>query len=263
MDEEEECECVPGAPAWMATLGDLMSLLLTFFVLMLTFASMEKQLFLKAIGSVKAALGVVEQDPGHFELRSTSVVELSDRRTRPYIDVMELPTSNASSSQVDAAMLAEIQRFLSTQQLSGILDASLGDRGVTIRLKGNVLFEPGSDRLLPQSFLFLDEIVALAREFPYEIAIEGHTDERPIGSPAFPTNWHLSAARAIATLRYLVDVGEIPASRLSATGMSDTRPLVSNETPENRATNRRVEFVFIRDPKRAEAGSRARRRTRE
>ena len=78
--EAEDHVCEEGAPAWLATMGDLMSLLLVFFVLMLSFANMDKQLFMEAMGSIQNALGVIQENPGTFELKSTSVIEWSEEK---------------------------------------------------------------------------------------------------------------------------------------------------------------------------------------
>ncbi|MEZ4293025.1 MAG: OmpA family protein, partial [Myxococcota bacterium] len=104
--------------------------------------------------------------------------------------------------------------------------------------------------------------VRITEEFPYELSIEGHTDDAPISTPRFPTNWHLSAARSIAVLRYMIDAGDVDPSRIAAAGYGSTRPLVPNDSEENRATNRRVEFVYKRDPI-ADRSTRAERRARD
>ena len=88
--------------------------------------------------------------------------------------------------------------------------------------------------------------VELAGVRPYEVAIEGHTDDDPIRSPLIPSNWHLSALRAIATLKYIEETSDVESHRLSAGGYGSTRPIASNATPEGKAENRRVEFVFAR-----------------
>jgi chemotaxis protein MotB len=119
---------------------------------------------------------------------------------------------------------------------------------VIVRVKGGALFRNGSDELLPASFILLEEVLRIAEEFPFELSIEGHTDDSPIDTPRFPTNWHLAAGRSIAVLRYMLQAGDIAPSRISASGYGATRPLVPNDSPENRQTNRRVEFVFKRDP---------------
>ncbi len=260
-DEAEDHVCEEGAPAWLATMGDLMSLLLVFFVLMLSFANMDKQLFLEAMGSVQAALGFKLENPGHFKTQSNSVVELSEQKSTPFLDIMNMPTKNQAPSN-DQAMMQKVEQSIAENNLARIIEAESSERGIIVRVKGHALFKPGSDILLPESFVFLDEIVRLTEEFPYELSIEGHTDSSPISSVRFPSNWHLSAARAIAVLQYMVDSGGLDPSILSAAGFANTRPRVEGESEESHSVNRRVEFVYLRDPnKRRE--SRAEKKARE
>ncbi len=246
-EDAEDHVCEPGAPAWLATMGDLMSLLLVFFVLMLSFANMDRQLFLEAMGSIQHALGLVEKDPGQFRTKSESLVSLSREKSTPFMDVMKMPTTH-KQAPAQKKMLAKINQSITENNLSRIIQAETAERGVIVRVKGQALFAAGTDNLLPESFQFLDEIVRLIQEFPYEVSIEGHTDDTPINSPRFPSNWHLSAARAISVVHYVADAGDIPYQRLAAVGMANTRPLVENDSLENRTINRRVEFVFLRDP---------------
>jgi chemotaxis protein MotB len=258
--EAEDHVCEEGAPAWLATMGDLMSLLLVFFVLMLSFANMDRQLFLEAMGSIQNALGLVVEDPGRFQVRSSSPIEWAEKKSTPFLDVMELEQSRATPT-VDQKIMQEIQQAISENNLSRIVESESSERGVIVRVKGGALFKPGSDELLPASYVLLDEVVRITEEFPYELSIEGHTDDQPISSPLFPTNWHLAASRSIAVLRYMLEAGDIEPSRVSAAGFGATRPLLPNDSEEGRAANRRVEFVFKRDPA-AELDTRAERRAR-
>lgn len=245
--EAEDHVCEEGAPAWLATMGDLMSLLLVFFVLMLSFANTDKQLFLEAMGSIQQALGVKEENPGQFSLEASSMIEWSEKKSTPFLDIMEMDKSNDAPS-MDQQIMQQVQQSIAENNLSRIVEAESSERGVIVRVKGGALFKPGSDKLLPISFVFLDEVIRITEEFPYELSIEGHTDDSPIRTPRFPTNWHLAAARSIAVLRYMIDAGDIDASRVAAAGYGSTRPIVPNDTPDNRAVNRRVEFVYKRDP---------------
>ncbi len=250
MDEEglpPECNCPPpGAPGWMATFADMMSLLVCFFVLLLSFANMDIVKFKKAMGSMKDALGVEQIHVGEFYVRSTSPIELSDKQSTPFINVTDIP-KQLNSPSMDQRMMAEIQQMISSQGASKLVEAEASERGVIVRMKGKMLYSAGSDELFPEAFIFLDEIARIAKGFPYALSVEGHTDDSAVGSGPYPSNWHLSSARAIAALRYLVDAGGIEPRRLSASGYGHTRPLVPNDSPENRAKNRRVEFVYLRD----------------
>ena len=172
--EAEDHVCEEGAPAWMATLGDLMSLLLTFFVLMLSFAHMDEQLFLEAIGSIQDALGVVEVNPGQFQLQSTSIVEWNEEKSTPFLDVMQVEDSEEAPT-MDQKIVQDVQQAIAENNLARIVEAESSERGVIVRVKGGALFDPGSDKIRPAAFVFLDEIVRITEDFPYEMAIEGHT----------------------------------------------------------------------------------------
>lgn len=260
--EAEDHVCEEGAPAWLATMGDLMSLLLVFFVLMLSFANTDKQLFLEAMGSIKNALGLIEESPGNFRVKSTSPIEWDQKKTTPLLDIMKTKRSETPAPTLDQKIMQQVQQTIAENNLSRVVEAESSERGVIVRVKGGALFKPGSDELLAVSYVFLQEIIRLTEDFPYELVIEGHTDDSPIKTERFPTNWHLSASRSIAVLRYLSEAGDIEPSRIGAAGYGSTRPLVPNDSEENRRTNRRVEFVYKRDPA-GDRGTRAQLRARE
>jgi chemotaxis protein MotB len=157
--------------------------------------------------------------------------------------------------------MQQVQQAIAENNLSRIVEAESSERGVIVRVKGGALFKEGSDQLAPAAFVFLDEIIRITRTFPYDLAIEGHTDDEPISTPRFPTNWHLAASRSIAVLQYMIEAGGIDPARIAASGYGATRPLVPNDGPEHRAMNRRVEFVYKRDPV-ADRSTRAQRRAR-
>jgi chemotaxis protein MotB len=234
----------------MATFGDMMSLLVTFFVLLLSFANMDIVKFKRAMGSMSQALGVERTHTGDFDAKSTSPVELSKHTTSAKLDLTDMKT-RPDNNEMNQRMVSQIQSAISTQNLDKVVEAKAGERGVVVTVKGGMLFEGGSDELYPEAYIFLDEVGNLIKEFPYNVSIEGHSDSGVIQSDRFPTNWHLSAARAIAALRYLVEASGIDRNRLSAAGYADTRPIMPNDSPENRAANRRVEFIYVRDPHKA------------
>jgi chemotaxis protein MotB len=166
---------------------------------------------------------------------------------------------SAAAPTMNQKIMQKVQQAIAENNLSRIVEAESSERGVIVRVEGGALFKPGSDSLLPISFVFLDEVIRITEEFPFELSIEGHTDDGPINTPRFPTNWHLSTARSIAVLRYMIEAGDIEPSRIAAAGYGSTRPLVPNDSPESRAINRRVEFVYKRDPV-ADRATRAQRR---
>jgi chemotaxis protein MotB len=214
----------------MATFGDMMSLLLCFFVLLLSFANMDVVKFREMLGSIQDALGVRTENVGHFEARS------SEQR-----DAAEIGT------EASAEFTQDVQAFIENSDLQDVVEAVPGSRGVTIRITGKLMFESASDELRTTANPVLDEIVDLAKRYPNTIGVEGHTDDRPINTARYKSNWSLSAARAVAGVRYLIDVGGIDPARISATGFAHTRPIASNDTEAERALNRRLEFVFFKE----------------
>lgn len=236
-DIQQECDCPPGeegAPAWMATFADLATLLMTFFVLLLSFASMDVVKFRQMAGSVKDAFGTQVENPGAYEERSDKMVtvQLSEEENRT-IDMMQ--------------MGERIRKTVEEQDLEDKTEVSINKDGVTLTVDGTFMFDGGSAKLKPEFESFLGEIAKIIEEHDYPLAIEGHSDNIPIKSPLYPSNWELSSARATAVLRHLIEKYKVPAKRLMAVGYSDTRPLVANDTPENRAKNRRVEFHFKKE----------------
>jgi chemotaxis protein MotB len=231
---EEEVE--EGAPAWMATFADMSTLLLTFFVLLLSFANMDAKKFREMLGSVQDAFGVQKETFGDYMARSTQAIEFS------------LQTQDGAGSENQEQQAPSMEQVMSIieavfQDLDAAAEVFLDDEGVTVRVEGRLMFTSGSAELKPGAAQVLDRVAALLQKYTFDLYILGHTDSVPIETANFPSNWELSSARAAAALRYLVDRDADP-RRLVAVGFSDSRPIVENNTPEGRARNRRVEFLF-------------------
>ncbi len=122
-----------------------------------------------------------------------------------------------------------------------------GDRGITLRIDNNLLFSSGQASLTPRGQRVLQDLMDTLETFDGRISVEGHTDNIPISTNRFPSNWELSTGRATSVLRYLADAG-LPETRLRAIGYADTQPLESNDKPRGRAANRRVELLLTREP---------------
>ena len=242
---EDEAPGNRGTPAWMATFADMMSLLLCFFVLLLSFANMDVVKFREMMGSLKDAFGVKVQDPGQFKAKSSTLIEISESEKKPIIELE--PELEDSRQRVDRELVKRVDKFIDDRGLAGIVDAVPGKRGVTIRIKGKLMFETASDVMRPEATPILLEIAELTARYDYKIAVEGHTDDVPIRTERFPSNWELSAARAVAGARFLIEQGKVQPERIMASGRAHTRPITHNRTPEAQALNRRLEFVFYRE----------------
>ncbi|MBT8764198.1 flagellar motor protein MotB [Desulfohalobiaceae bacterium Ax17] len=233
--KQEECKCEEGLPGWLATFADLMSLLLTFFVLLLSFANMDIQKFQDMLGSIKDAFGVqVQRKQADYIAFSPSQFERKD-------------ISLDQNARLLLGMVLRIKAMLDEDRvLKKNVDVTPDDQGVLIRVNSGLMFEPGSAKLKPEAAKVLERVIKILKEYNFDLIVRGHTDDRPVRSGKYPSNWELSAARAAAALRYIVEKGGINPSRLKAVGYADTRPLVPNNSESNRAINRRVEFYYHR-----------------
>jgi chemotaxis protein MotB len=233
LEPESDEESSGGGAAWMATFADMMTLLLCFFILLLSFATMDVVKFREALGSVQEALGVQFEHDGQFEAVASSPVQLDDFE------------ANGALLE-DRALLDELTAAIAEEGLDDQIGAEIDGRGVVVRINGQVLYQQGDAALKPASDAILARIASLVRGTEHRVMIEGHTDDVPIQTARYPSNWELSAARAIAAMRFLVD-HNVDSERIGVAGYADQRPFAPNDGPDNRAANRRVEFVFIRE----------------
>lgn len=238
MPVKREEETPPGAPLWALSYGDFMSLLLCTFVLLFAFSTVDVARFKEVIFSLQGALGILEGGP-----RVLMPSELPVPR----------PPSQISPSTVVpmklAGLMKEIERKLVKEGRieKDKVNFKIDERGLVITFLDNVFFDLGKADLRTEMFPVLDALAESLGGIENHIRIEGHTCNLPINTPRFPSNWELSAARAIAVLRYFIEKKSISPERLIAVGYGEYRPLVPNDSEENRRKNRRVEIVILRD----------------
>lgn len=224
---EEDDEQKAGAPAWVVTFGDMMSLLLTFFILLLSFSEIDKVRFAQIMGSLKDAFGVQQ-------------IQLLVNPVNDQEQQLVPQKGNASGTQ----LLDRLNSIL-PGAFAGGEAAGDGDTRVTYRVPDHLLFASGDSALKPAFFEALKKLAQVMKEEEnYRLQIFGHTDDRPINTARFRNNWELSASRAVSVVSFLIEQGVDP-DRLVPVGYADRRPLGPNDTPENRQKNRRVEFLFI------------------
>ncbi|NOX21270.1 MAG: OmpA family protein [Nitrospirae bacterium] len=233
IDEEESGNSGGGAPAWMATFSDMATLLLTFFILLLSFATMDIVKFRDAMGSIQQALGFMPVGTGMFQQSSKPTT-------------IELPVAKGAGG-INQQLSNEIKDMIEERGLQDDIDFESTPRGVILRVKGRLFFNPGDASLKPEAYPVLDRIAELIKKFPNRVSIEGHTDNIPIRNSKYASNWELSMARALSVLQFLTKSKGIDPKKLSIAGFADTRPIAPNDTPEGRAKNRRVEFVFYEE----------------
>lgn len=217
----------------MVTFADLMSLLLTFFILVLSFANMDIVRFREMLGSIQNAFGVqVQRREADYVAFSPSEFERKDLElSRQSEEVLSMVVQLRTIMQDDEAL----------QRSTGV---EADDQGLVLRVDSESMFDLGSAVLRPEAVPALEAVIRILRDYNMNLVIRGHTDNTPISTPQFPSNWELSSARATAALRYILEHGGFSPTRMRAVGYADSRPLVPNTSEENRHRNRRVEFFY-------------------
>ncbi|MBF0170518.1 MAG: flagellar motor protein MotB [Nitrospinae bacterium] len=225
-----------GAPGWVITFADLATLLLTFFVLLLSFSSQDVVKFREMLGSVQGAFGVEVRREGAFQSELTgnvSQVEDPKKKEKEEEEKVKRQFEEVGESVAKTVSQAQLSDAVSTSQSAGEL---------RIRVKGEVMFPPGAALISPQAAPLLDALARAIKKADLPLTVEGHTDNIPVKTALFADNWELSAARAAVVVRYLIRQG-VKENKIRAVGYADFKPLDHNETPEGRGKNRRVEFV--------------------
>ncbi len=223
-----------GAPAWMTTYGDMVTLLLTFFVLLFSFSTIDVMQFQKMLLSFKGAIGVLK---GGKTFNEEKLVGMGFRG----IDAGEVVRQTRYLKEV----ISKLTGILKAANLQNQVFIRITERGVTISFMDKVLFDSGSVELKPEAKRILYKIGQILKNIPNHMVVEGHTDNVPIHTPRFPSNWELSAVRAAVVTRYLVDEVGIDPDKIHSAGYGQYKPVVPNDTPEHRALNRRVDIVIL------------------
>jgi len=240
--KKKQDEDAPGAPAWMLTFGDMMTLLLTFFVLLVSMSVIREEEFEAAKKSIQQVFLHGYWRPTRTPIPSEKDRIESERRSpepgRTGEDVPEEIAALHIKQQIDSR--------LDQVGLGGLVTAYVSMREVRIRIPDQILFGVDSAELKDlHAYEVLHGIAQVLAEMDYCVSIEGHTADRDIVGEQFEDLWQLSTARALAVLRYF-EANDIAPERLSAVGYGATRPVADNDTFRNRALNRRVELV-VRD----------------
>ena len=258
-----------GTPAWVVTFADLMSLLMCFFVLLLSFSEIDAQKFKRVAGELSAAFGVQRNVPVEEIPMGTSIIFDSFSSAPPEPTIIneikqtttdQQPELDTLRGSVDDTIKATEQEKIQEQleQLRKVLEPALSDgrinvtqeqHRIVIRVEEKGSFPSGSARLTWEFESLLLGMAEILASIPGELTVEGHTDDVPIRTDQFYSNWDLSAARAASVANALLASGTVEPDRLAVKGLADTAARVDNDSAENRAKNRRVEIIIdLSDP---------------
>lgn len=260
MDELPEEE-QPGVPAWVVTFADLMSLLMCFFVLLLSFSEIDASKFKQIADELSKAFGVQRDVPAleipkgttpvfdHFSAGKPEPTVLNEVRQQTTTDKPELET-NTSATPADISTqevnrhFQALQRVLTDAEQDGRLDLRKDSDRIVIRIEEKGSFPSGSAQITYAFEDMLYRIAGVLKDVPGKLTIEGHTDDIPIHSARYDSNWNLSADRAAAVANVLIKGGGIEPARVTVQGLAATQPRVPNSSVMNRALNRRVEIII-------------------
>lgn len=215
---------------WLTTFNDLITLLMVFFVLLFSMGHMDVKRFTNFQNALQSAMGVLNAG------RHSDEGLISDRQW---------------SAVNDSAPLQE-ETMKALPKADG-LEAVYTHKGIKLTLNDALLFRTGSARITEQGAQLLQRIGDVIKPLDRRIRVEGHTDDLPIATRRYPSNWELSAARAVEVVRFFAEQAGISPTLLSAAGYGSFKPKASNDTEANRAANRRVEIILGREDEKREA----------
>lgn len=285
-EEEQKCKCPQCLPPWLATFADLMSLLMCFFVLLLSFSEMDVLKFKQLAGSMREAFGVQREIKVKDIPKGTSIIaqEFSPGRPEPTpLNEVRQFTTETSKQNLDVRRqegqaefldpkAGELQEVLKQAQQEeedqkqakqaaredaikmalalqkeigeGSVDVETKEGKVIIRVREKGSFQSGAAELNADFIPIVSKIRDVLVDVSGNVSIQGHTDNIPINTAEFASNWALSSSRALSVAQELFADGRIDQSKYQVIGLADTKPLAPNDTATNRAQNRRVEIII-------------------
>lgn len=239
-------------PDWIVTFADLATLLLTFFILLLSYAEMNMEKYRAMVQSMAGAFGNAQVLADGIGGSPLTLIE-ADTVSLPEPSEVELIDDRAQTRDLTevSGHVVELSSRLIQQLKNDVADENLAithdPRQVIIRFSERATFNSGEAAIKPEMLPIIDQVVGVLASCLGDVIVAGYTDDVPIVGGRFRSNWDLSAARAVSVVHELIMDRRIPAERVIAAGRAETVALVPNTSAENRAINRRVE-IAIRDP---------------
>ena len=216
---------------WEVVYSGFVLILLCFFIMLCSFASMEESKVMRFVKSFTKAVSIL---PGGLDFESGEYV------------LPHSPDIVDKASEL-ANIFEDLRKLTGDFGLEEDVNLFFSRKGLVMRLSDTLMFHLGAAEILPEAISLLKKVAFIISDTSYAVCIEGHTDNLPIHTSKFPSNWELSTARAVNVLRYFTEKEKVPMQRLSAVGFGEFQPIAANDKPAHRAKNRRVEIVFVRE----------------
>jgi len=232
MRKRKHSEEHENAERWLLTYADLITLLLAFFIMMYVFSKKDAYKY--------------DEVASHLKTIFSGGTGLAAKGSVTATSPIDMPSRGASSGEIKRQLEGEFMDKNKEKSGGENISVLSDERGVVIRVLDKAFFDEGKAELKEGAKSALDKIVPIIRNVDNQIRIEGHTDNVPINTFEFKSNWELSARRATEVVRYFIEKRGFPPVRVSATGYAEYRPIVQNTSPKNRALNRRIEIIIVK-----------------
>lgn len=226
---------------WLIPYADLLTLLLALFIVLFAMRSEDKNKMDAMLKSLNKAFTTVSV----FDTNSGGKTPSKNSATKPNPKPNPKPDQVSEDEKNLQEFMKNMQQYINANNLNAEIYLTDTQEGIQITLKDSIIFDSGSDKLLSNFSPILDNIANMLQTIDNSIIIEGHTDNKPIHSSQFPSNWELSGGRALSVVHYL-QTKNIDPNRLRYTGYGEFKPIFPNDTPEHREANRRVNFIVLR-----------------
>jgi chemotaxis protein MotB len=232
---------------WLISYADFITLLFATFTALYALSKSDQSKAKAVAEGLREAFGVSGAQMVNMEALDINGIP-SDKSRLPKGDGNENapPASTKEAGRQEFEEIKkQVEEFLVTKGMLNKVSVDQTERGLVVSMKDGGLFESGNADLKPEAYRILEELATKITSYRNPVRIEGHTDNVPISSRTYPTNWELSSARATNVVRVLTEKFKVPAGKISASGYGDSRPKTSNDSPAGRARNRRVDIVIL------------------
>lgn len=245
-------EASEGAPEWMTTYSDLVTLLLTFFILLFSMASIDVQKFQEVAFSLRSTFSNISSGSEFMENSGDSMISITpydnELKENELIENQLEDITEAEKNKHAAIDIAKegIEKLIKDMGLSENITVIDKENVVIFRVDSLILFDSGKADLKDSGKLIIEKMGIIFKEIKTDILVQGHADDRPISTAIFPSNWELSTKRATNVVKYLAEKSGVEQKYFTATGNAEFKPIVSNDTEYNRQKNRRIDIVIAK-----------------
>jgi len=246
--EEEQSE---GAPEWLVTYSDLVTLVLTFFVLLFSMATIDKQKFMDVAKSLRSSFNYISGGDTFDTNSGKDMIAILEHNNGYLKEPEEGNTTEGEEVKSKAAVVddvkKELEKTIKEENMSENVKLLETDDKVILRIDSIILFDSGYADIKKDGLNALGKIGGMLKKLSNHIIVEGHTDNVPINNSRFPSNWELSAKRSINVVQFLMKQSGITSEQITSMASGEYKPILPNDTEANRAKNRRIDIVIVKE----------------